>query len=130
MATFTPGELEVMQVLWSNGPLKPVEIQDKFPRTIRNAALRSALLVLLDKEHIKREKVGKAYYYSAKTLRNGAFESMARRLADAFWGGSEAAMIAHLMKSEDLSDEDIRDLQRIVRKAAAGKKTQERKSRS
>jgi len=130
MATFTPGELEVMQVLWSNGPLKPAEIQDKFPRPIRNAALRSALLVLLDKGHVKREKAGKAFYYSAETQRQGAFDSMARRLAEAFWDGSEAAMIAHLMKSEDLSDEDIRELQKMVKRAANNNETPERKDLS
>ena len=130
MATFTPGELEIMQVLWSSGALKPGEIQEKFPRPIRNAALRSALLVLLEKGHIKREKNGKAYFYSAKTPRNGAFDGMARRLAEAFWGGSEAAMIAHLIKSEELSDEDIRELRNIVEKAAASKTAPERKGRS
>ena len=49
MARFTEGELEVMQVLWEHGALKPGEIQERFPRGIRNAALRSVLLVLLEK---------------------------------------------------------------------------------
>ena len=52
MARFTEGELEVMQVLWEHGELKPGEIQERFPRGIRNAALRSVLLVLLEKGHV------------------------------------------------------------------------------
>ena len=71
MNSFTPGELEIMQVLWEFGSLKPAEIQANFPRTIRNAALRSALLVLMEKGHIERKKVGKAYYYSAITPSRG-----------------------------------------------------------
>ena len=64
---FTPGELEVMQVLWRHGPLKPGEIQRRFPRPIRNAALRSVLLVLLEKGHVTRDKEGRAYRYEART---------------------------------------------------------------
>ena len=43
MKPFTSGELEVMQVLWQHGSLKPAEIQARFPRPIQNAALRSVL---------------------------------------------------------------------------------------
>ena len=118
MVTFTPGELEIMQVLWEHGSLKPAEIQDKFPRPIRNAALRSALLVLMEKGHIARKKVGKAYFYSARTPRESTLSRMARRMADIFCGGSKAALIAQLIETEELSREDIEELQRIARKKA------------
>jgi len=119
MKTFTPGELEIMQVLWENGSLKPVEIQNRFPRPIKNAALRSALLVLVDKGHIKRKKVGKAYFYSAKTPREGTLSRMTRRMADVFCGGSKAALIAQLIETEELSKEDIEELQRIAQRKAS-----------
>lgn len=115
MASFTQGELEVMQVLWEGEqPLKPAEIQELFPRPIRNAALRSVLLVLLDKGHVKRKRIGKAYYYQAAVPRETAIAKMARRMAEAFCGGSSAALIAHLIRSEKLSEEDIRELRRVA----------------
>ena len=114
MALFTPGELEVMQVLWEHDALKPSEIQGEFHRPIRNAALRSVLLVLLEKGHVTRRKVGKAYHYKARTPRQSTLKKMTRRLADVFCGGSSAALIAHLIESEELSEEDIRELKRIA----------------
>ncbi len=114
MSRFTKGELEVMQVLWEHGELKPGEIQERFARSIRNAALRSALLVLLEKRHVTRRKVGKAYYYRAKTPRAHSLRAMVRRMADAFSGGSSSALIAQLIKAEDLSESEIRELQRIT----------------
>lgn len=114
MALFTPGELEVMQVLWEHDALKPGEIQEKFPRPIRNAALRSVLLVLLEKGHVTRRKVGKAYYYKARTPRQSTLRKMTRRLAEVFCGGSPAVLIAHLIESEELSEEDIRQLKRLA----------------
>jgi BlaI family transcriptional regulator, penicillinase repressor len=118
MTHFTPGELEVMQVLWEHGSLKPAEIQEKFPRPVQNETLRSALRVLLEKGHITRRKVGKAFYYEALAPKQNAFQRMARRMAETFCGGSPAAMIAQLIKSERLSDQDIAELRRITAQKA------------
>ena len=114
MKHFTPGELEVMQVLWAHGRLKPAQIEELFPRPIKNAALRSLLLILLGKGHVVRRRVGKAYYYEARTPREGSLRSMTRRLAEVFCGGSTASLIAHLLETEKLSEADIAELQRIA----------------
>jgi len=114
MSKFTPSELEVMQVLWEHGSLKPAEIEERFPRPIKNAALRSLLLVLLEKGHVTRQQKGKAFYYKAKTPRENTFKKMARQMANVFCGGSPAALIAQLIKAEELSADDIRELQEIA----------------
>jgi len=114
MRPFSPGELEVMQVLWRHGELKPAEIEACHPRRIQNAALRSILLILLEKKHVNRRRVGRAYFYRALTPPDGTLRRMAARLAEVFCGGSTPALIAHLMQSEQLGEEDIRELQRIA----------------
>ena len=106
--------MEVMQVLWEHGEMKPVEIQERFPRAISNMALRSVLRVLLEKGRVGRRKVGKAYYYKAKTPRDKAMKKMTRRMADVFAGGSSFALIAQLIKAEKLSAENIRELERLA----------------
>jgi BlaI family transcriptional regulator, penicillinase repressor len=116
MENLTKGELEVMQVLWKCGTLKPAEIQGYFSREIGNAALRSVLLILLDKGQVTRKMVGKAYYYKAKSPPRGELSKLTRRLADAFCGGSTKALIAELIRSEKLTDEDIRELEAIAKK--------------
>jgi predicted transcriptional regulator len=110
----TPGEIEVMQVLWEHGEQKPSEIEERFPRPIKNAALRFQLRTLLEKGHVKRRRVGKAYCYRAVTQRNGAFKKMARRFAEVFCEGSAAGLIAELIRTERLTPEEIAELQRLA----------------
>ena len=124
----TPGEIEVMQVLWEHGEQKPSEIEERYPRPIKNAALRFQLKTLLLKGHVKRRKVGKAYYYRAVTQRDGAFKKMARRFAEVFCEGSAAGLIAELIKTEDLSPEEIENLQRLA-SAKSPEKLPKRKGR-
>jgi BlaI family transcriptional regulator, penicillinase repressor len=114
MARFTPGELEVMQVLWKAIPLKPADIEARLKRPIGNAALRSVLRVLLDKGHVARSKRGKAYFYRPTRPARTSLRQMARKMADLFCGGSSFDLIAQLVKSEKLTEDDIRKLQELA----------------
>lgn len=118
MPRFTPGEQEVMEVLWKTSPLKPADIEARLPRPIGNAALRSVLRVLLEKGHVKRLKQGKAYYYRPARPAQASLRQMARRLADVFCGGSSFDLIAQLVKTEKFTEDDIRKLQDIARVAS------------
>ena len=110
----TTAELEVMQVLWEHGELKPAQIQERFPRSIKNPALRSILGILVDKGHVARRKAGKAYFYKAKTRRQSVFRSMLREVADVFCQGSSEALLMNLIKSQQLSEAELIELKRLA----------------
>lgn len=114
MARFTDGELAVMRVLWKHGEMKPTEIQEKFSREIKNSALRSYLSILLEKGHVARRRRGKAYYYKPVTKRDSAFRTMCHKLVDAFCDGSTEALLCRLIKEEDLKEEELIRLRRMV----------------
>ena len=118
MTNFTPGELEVMQILWDHGEQKPAEIQERFSREIKNAALRSYLSILLEKGHVKRRRKGKAYFYRAKTKQTSAFRTKLRELVDGFCGGSTESLLLNLLRNEKLSDEELLELKRLAEEPA------------
>ena len=114
MPRFTPGELKVMKLLWEHGELKPGELQDRFPEPIKNPALRSYLTTLLEKGHVTRRRVGKAYYYKAVTRSRSAFRTMLGELVDAYCGGSVQTLVMNIIKSERLSEEELLELKRLA----------------
>ena len=114
MARFTANELEVMRILWEHGELKPAEVQSRFPRPIKNPALRSHLSVLVDKGHVTRRKVGKAYLYRAKTRRDRAFRTMVRDMLHVFFAGSARELVAHMIETEQLSHDELLELQQTA----------------
>jgi predicted transcriptional regulator len=113
MPRFTQGELEVMRILWEHGELKPAEIHARFPRKITNPSLRSYLAILLEKGHLVRRRVGKAYYYRAKTRRESTFRSMLRELARVCCDGSVENLLCQLIRTEKLSAADLLELKRL-----------------
>ena len=123
MAQFTITEIEVMKILWAHDALNPTEIQELHPRTLKNAALRFQLKVLLEKGHISRRKIGRSYRYRAITPRQGTFTKMARRMADVFTGGSTVGLIAELIKSEELSEAEVEELKQYAAKKRPPRRT-------
>ena len=113
---FTPGEMAVMRVLWEHGEQKPSEIQQRFLEPIKNPALRSYLTILVEKGHIARRKVGKAYFYKAVTKQKRAFRSMLGELSEAFSDGSVRGLLFRLAEEESLTEADIQELQSFVKK--------------
>jgi predicted transcriptional regulator len=114
MPRFTPGELKVMRLLWKHGEMKPAELQAQFPEPIKNPALRSYLTTLLEKGHVTRRRVGKAYYYKAATRSRSAFRTMLGELVETYCGGSVSTLVMNLIRSEKLSESDLLDLKRLA----------------
>ena len=122
MPRFTPGEFAVMRILWEHGEVKPSEVQERFPEPIKNPALRSYLTVLLEKGHVSRRKVGKAFYYKAVTRRQAAFRSTLREMVDAYCEGSAKNLVLNLIRSEKLSEDELIQLKRLADKGPAKRK--------
>lgn len=114
MPQFTPGELAVMRILWRYGELKPADIQERFHSPIKNPALRSYLGILLEKGHVTRRKVGKAYFYKAATRRQAAFRSTLREMVDAYCDGSVQNLVLNLIRAEKFSEEELLELKRLA----------------
>ncbi len=114
MRRFTPGELKVMKLLWEHGELKPSELQDRFPEPIKNPALRSYLTTLLEKGHVVRRRVGRAYYYKAATRSQSAFRTMLSELVDTYCGGSVQALVMNIIRAEKLSEDELLKLKQLA----------------
>jgi BlaI family penicillinase repressor len=107
--------------------LKPSELEDRFPEPIKNPALRSYLTTLLEKGHVTRRRVGKAYYYNAVTRSRSAFQTMLGELVDSFCGGSIQGLVMNIIKAEQLSEEELLEMKRLADESGKSRPRRERK---
>ena len=129
MPRFTPGELKVMRLLWEHGEMKPADVQKRFPEPIKNPALRSYLTTLLDKGHVTRRLVGKAYHYKPATRSRMAFRTMLGELVDAYCGGSVQSLVMNIIRSEKLSEDELLELKRLADSGETTSKLPTKRSR-
>jgi len=110
-------EWEVMQVLWAGeGPMTAQDVIDRLaeakdwsPRTVKTLLNR-----LLKKGAIRHEARGKMYAYSPAVSEEACVREERRSFLQRIYGGALTPMIAHFLKEERLSREEIEELKRIL----------------
>src|SRR6266436_977572 len=119
-------ELQIMEVLWTQGQASIREIQEAFPEKHRPAytTIQTTVYRLETKKAVRRiKKVGNFHIFEAAVSRNAA----QRRLIDdliALFGGRTQPVMAHLIESGKLTLRDVREAEKILRKLESRDKRQ------
>ena len=115
-AKLTRLELQIMEVLWTQGPCAVREVLDRFPEDNRPAytTIQTMLYRLEIKKVVRRtRKIGNAHIFEAAVTRASA----QHRLIDDFlglFGGRAQPVMAHLIQTGKLTLEDVREAERLL----------------
>lgn len=115
MMKFTELELRLMRLLWEHGEMKPPEIARLCHPAMKDSALRGILSALVEKGHVVRRREGRAYYYKPTTAQENAFHSMLRNLVDTFCGGSAKNLMFNMVEQEQITADDLAQVQALVK---------------
>jgi BlaI family penicillinase repressor len=111
-------ELQIMEVVWKQGPVSIRDIQESFPEKDRPAytTIQTTVYRLESKKAVRRaRKVGNFHIFEATITRATA----ERRLIDdllALFGGSTQPVMAHLIESGKLTLQDVKEAEKLLRK--------------
>lgn len=120
MPRLTRLELQVMDVLWTNGASSVREIQEALPAKRRPAytTVQTIVYRLEAKGALRRtKKIGNAHIFEAAISRNAAQRRLIDELLSLFGGRSQPVM-AHLIESGQLTLEDIQEAEKTLKKLA------------
>jgi len=122
-------ELQIMELLWSNGPSSIREIQEAFPAR-RGApppaytTVQTIVYRLEWKKAVRRaSKVANAHVFEAVISRNSVQHRMIDELLG-FFGGRALPIVAHLIDSGKLTPDEVREARKALRDLAKKDKPQ------
>lgn len=112
----TPGELEVLQVLWERGPATVREVHEALHavRPRGYTSVMSLLNVMVDKRLLRRKPEGRAYRYAPRVQRQPTLRKMVADLLDRAFGGAPQPLLVHLLEETDPSPEQLADLEQLI----------------
>ncbi|MGL6194578.1 MAG: BlaI/MecI/CopY family transcriptional regulator [Thermoguttaceae bacterium] len=113
-SSFTPGELELLQILWENGPSTILEAQKKFERPIEYPTVQTRLNRLVDKGLAKKSRT-RPSKYSAAIAAEDASAGHVKLLLKRVTGGSVVPLISQLLDQHNLSADELESLKKIIR---------------
>jgi BlaI family penicillinase repressor len=112
----SPAEWEVMKTLWDAGPLdaRGVFAALSADSNWAYATVKTFLSRLVAKGAVDYDQVGNSYLYRAAVPREQLTRQEVRSLLDRVVGAAASPVLAHFIDEADLTDEDIKKLQRLL----------------
>ncbi|MFC6621373.1 BlaI/MecI/CopY family transcriptional regulator [Novosphingobium panipatense] len=110
-------EHAVMEALWDESPLTAQDVCKRVCET-RDWSLptvKTLLSRLVAKRALDTEADGKRFLYTPRIRRADYVGAESRRLVDRLFGGRAAPLFAHLAESEALTDDDIAEIEALLR---------------
>lgn len=118
-AQLTRLELQIMQVLWNNGPSTVQGVQQSLSGDqLAYTTVQTMLNILQRKGKVKRKLLGKAYEYRPVLSRDKALREAARDMLDRMFGGSVEALLMSLVKSNQLDADKLAKVQKLIESQA------------
>jgi BlaI family transcriptional regulator, penicillinase repressor len=114
--SLTPLELQIMQVLWSEGPGNVQQVQKSLTAQTELAynTVQTMLNILERKGRVKRTLEGRAFVYRAVVSEETVLRQAVRDLVERMFGGSPEELVMSLIKSRQVDPARIADLSRRV----------------
>jgi predicted transcriptional regulator len=110
-------EHAVMEALWQKAPQTASEICEQVcqERDWSLATVKTLLSRLVIKQAVATEPDGKRFLYTPRMAREAYVGTESRRLVDRLFGGRAAPLFAHLADAQALTDEDIAEIETLLR---------------
>ena len=116
-------ELQILEALWAHGKACVREIQEEFPEP-RPAytTIQTTVNRLEGKKAVRRvRKIGNAYIYEPTVPRDLARSRFLDEILS-FFGGRAQPMMAQLAEAGKLTLDDVRELEKTIRRLEAERK--------
>jgi BlaI family penicillinase repressor len=109
-------QLKIMQVLWSKGRATAREITDALAASqpIAHSTVQTLLRGLEEKGAISHEMEGRTFVFFPLVEEDQFVQSATRDLIERVFGGSAGMLVAHLLKNENVSRNELDELRKLI----------------
>jgi BlaI family penicillinase repressor len=109
-------QLLIMQVLWDRGRATAREITDAINagEPIAHSTVQTLLRGLEEKRAVSHEAQDRTFVFFPLVQEHEFKQSATRDLVERVFGGSAGSLVAHLLKSENVSGEEIEEIRKII----------------
>jgi BlaI family transcriptional regulator, penicillinase repressor len=103
----TPLEVQVMQVLWRDGPGNVQQVQQQIAGDLAYTTIQTVLNGLLQKGKVRRTLEGRAFEYRAAVARSAVLRNAVKDFVDRMFSGSSEELVMSLIKTKQLDAKKI-----------------------
>ena len=121
MAAANPSEreLDILKVLWDLGESKVRDVHEALNGQQKTAftTVQTLLRIMAEKGLVKQRAVGRTLFYSPQHT----IEQVSSRFLKRVFDGSLDKLVLNMLQAENVSTEEMRELERLIAKARSAK---------
>ena len=108
-------QLRIMRVLWKRGPVCVADVQAALDgEPLAYTTVATMLRKMEDRGLVQHREVGRKFLYEPTISSEEVTRSMADDLVDRLFEGSMAATVTHLLRTGEVSAEELARLERLI----------------
>lgn len=116
-------QLAILRVLWANGEATVTDVHGVVGPERGSAA--STIATMLSKMEarglVTHRKEGRQFVYTPLVAEDSARRSMVQDVKSRMFGGDPLQLLSHLVREEELGDDDLTELKALIAKKARAK---------
>lgn len=126
-------EWDVMRVIWNEEPRTAAEVIAALEETHdwNHRTIRTLLARLVEKQALSYDVDGTRYLYRSAVKEDDCIQRRGQSFVSKVFGGDVSALVAHFVQDNQLTDEEIAELSRLLEEKSktTGQKTTKRSKR-
>ena len=113
----TDGELEILRVLWRQGPSTVRDVHVTLSKTKPGTGYTTVLKlmqIMADKELVTRDERNKAHVYSPRIREDQTQRQLVGDLVERVFGGSAARMVMQALATKKANPEELAEIRHML----------------
>src|ERR1700684_1915233 len=116
--TLTEQELEIMKIVWERESSTVRDVYETLleRRKIAYTTVMTMMKILEQKKYLRKTQEDRAYVYRPAKPKNLVIKGMVREFVNRVFNGSAEPLLVHLIEDRRLTNKDLDELARMIRK--------------
>jgi len=119
----TESELEILSILWENGPSTVKFINDKLneKKDVGYTTTLKIMQIMFDKNLLSRKKSGRSHTYSVKVKKDETQGVLLEKILETAFSGSASKLVMQAIGRSKTSQKEIDEIKAYLKKFERGK---------
>lgn len=115
----TDAELAILRVLWERGPATVRQVHEALAgeRETGYTTTLKLMQIMADKRLVDRDESSRTHVYTASMSEEHTQGQLLNDLVDRAFGGSAAALVLRALSTQATSDEELREIRKLIDEA-------------
>jgi BlaI family penicillinase repressor len=120
----TEKELEILQILWKNGPSAVKDVHEEMGGEAANGytTILKLLQIMHEKGIVTRQKSGKLHLYKAVQTQANTQQQMLNKMIDTVFQGSAMQLVMSALGNSKSSKEELTEIKKYLEQLEGGAK--------